>query len=323
MENKTVIVSNKLIEGKFNLSSMEKRVFYLILLELQSKEHKIRNQKTGEYVELIAVLKRDLLLRDLQDTETAVKKAIIKLMSNVVEFEVKEGKPWEALPLLAKASWEKGGNVHVEIRRDLIPHLILLQNKYTIIEIVAMFSFSSKGSQRMHELCCRYRGVGGFSRTLDQFKELFGSSDVYGQFGAFNNRVLKKAHEDMKQLYDEKMSDIYFEYTADKKGTRSVQSINIKVIQRTDKVNKKQIATADKVKLYPIVIKELSMLFQIQRMPKNKVFVQNVDDALLANPDLIPHLYLRMKEMEGKSFEERQKLTRYIINEDCLKKEKS
>ena len=322
MNNQTIKISNKLIEGRFNLSAMEKRVFYLILTELQRQEHELTDPNTGEYVDLRAVLKRHLVLKGAEGIESQVKAAIKKLMGNVVEFEIEEGKPWKSYPLLAMAEWHLGGDIIVEVRKDMIPHLIDAKNKYTIIGVVAMISLSSIGSQRMYELCCKYRGVGGFTRSLEELKKSLGVSDKYSQFGAFNNRVLSKACEDIKHLFDENMSDFYFEYSVDKKDTRSVQSIKFKILFKENKPAI-DISNKDKYDLLKSIVYDLNVLFEADKKKGNAEFVFQTSNTLLLNPDLIPHIYSRMKALEGKPMIERQKLTRYIINEDCLKKEKS
>ena len=319
MDIQTVKLSNKIVEGRYNFSLIEKRIFMAILLELQSKERRLKDPVTKKYVDLELILSRTKIQKDIKDIDSLVKKALVKLMKNTLELKETKDSPWRAINFLSYVSWEKGGNIEVRLTREIVPLLLDLKEQYTILGVVSMMSLKSVWSQRFYAFCCKYRNMGKFNFEFEYLKDLLGVSDKYTLFGAFNNRVLKQAQEEIKKLYDEGISDVYFEYTPDKRGTRAVQNIDFNIIKKHTNIIQRENGDV-------AIIKGLHTIFKTHNKLKsglpsaNENLVTEALTIILGDPILIDKFHQILNKKAGMDEVEKVKYFRTVIKNEVFKR---
>lgn len=130
--------------------------------------------------------------------------------------------------------------VEVTISKKMKPYLLGLTNNYTKNQLFSILRLGSKNSKKLYLYLCQYRPKKGVVRhtieslPVKELRDALGFIDhktgkeQYGSFGNFNNRVLKKAKEEINTL-----TDIKFSYKTKKWG-REVYWLDIAVENKSN-----------------------------------------------------------------------------------------
>lgn len=315
MHDITIAQDNRLTTARYELSLIEKRVFYYIIKEVR------KNYTLGQ--------------RDLFDD--MVLKMSISELSKGIKQEGRENQTKKGLKMLRKRDFEwdngldenhedyewlvvgfinwakiKKGVAEVQVSSELMPFLVELSSQFTPYSLNVAMSLKSKWSQRMYELCQKWQGTDGFRMSVDDLRKSFVLEDKYPRYALLNERVLQVAKRELKELYDIGQCDVYFEFTEERNG-RSVETLRFKLFRK----NSLNVKTTNDLLLELIPV--FRSLYNTDKMPKNDTFVNEVIIQLQKYPNLIEPLNTRVKEILSTGVkDDSARFIRFILNEDIM-----
>ena len=149
---------------------------------------------------------------------------------------------------------------------------------------------------------------------VQDMKEKMRLVKKYDRYAGFKKYVLDVALKELKELYKQGQCDLYFEYSEEKNG-RSVETLRFKIISRESPETKMSLEDL----LYS-VRNDLTSIFDIQKMPKNKEFVNKTMSELILNPEKLNHCFGKLAFVKGNlPKEEWQRYMRYVIKDEYFK----
>ena len=116
----------------------------------------------------------------------------------------------------------------------LLPYFTNLSSEFTVFDMYIEMSFKSVYSQRFYEFCCQYRNKEDkiFFMTVHDIKKMFNLLEIKDEKGNiiqkeqykngsdFKKRVLDKAKNDIRKLYEKGLCDVCFDYKVKSKNSR-------------------------------------------------------------------------------------------------------
>jgi len=328
MREITIAQDNRLTSARYQLSLIEKRVFYYIIKN-------VRDNYIGGAVQ--RDLFNDMLLDiNIPDLTKVVKHGVAADVAKIENKDKKEVR--SALTALRKRSFEwnnglpfehedyedlevgfidwskikKKGVVQIQISKELMPFLVELSSQFTPYSLNVAMSLKSKWSQRMYELCQKWQGTDGFRISVEELRESFVLEGKYSRYALLNEYVLQVAKRELKELYDVGQCDVYFEFSEERKG-RTVETLRFKLFRK----NSMNVKTTSDMLLELIPV--FRSLYNTDKMPKNDVFVKEVILQLQKYPNLIEPLNTRVKEILAAGVkDDTARYIRFILNEDIL-----
>ncbi|CAM4105550.1 Plasmid replication initiation protein [Flavobacterium branchiophilum] len=315
MKSDIIAQDNRLTTARYELSLVEKRVFYYIIKEVR-KNYSIGRRDLFD--NLVLNIKISDLAKDtnLNERETEVKKGLRSLRLREFEWdnglhEKDEDYEWLVCGFINYATIKKGV-AEVEVSKKLMPFLVELSSQFTPYSLTVAMSLKSKWSQRMYELCQKWQGTDGFRMSIKDLRKSFVLEDAYKEYGSLKLKVLDVAKKELKKLYDVGQCDVYFEYSEEKNG-RSVETLRFKLFRK----NTLNVKTTNDMLLELIPV--FRALYNTDKMPKNDVFIKDVLLQLQKYPSLIEPLNTRIREILATGVkDDTARYVRFILNEDIL-----
>lgn len=122
----------------------------------------------------------------------------------------------------------------VGITPVLLPYFTNLSSEFTVFDMYIEMGFKSVYSQRFYEFCCQYRNKEDkvFFMTVQDIKKMFNllekrdekgniiQKEQYKNGSDFKKRVLDKAKNDIRKVYDAGLCDVCFDYKVKSKNSR-------------------------------------------------------------------------------------------------------
>jgi plasmid replication initiation protein len=317
MREITIAQDNRLTSARYELSLIEKRVFYYIIKEVRNKHVAGTVQRT-----LFDDMNLKINLSDLtkeindRDNNKESKKALKAL--RLRSFEWDNGMPedsdeheWFEVGFINYSEIKKGV-AEIQVSKKLMPFLVELSGQFTPYSLNVAMSLKSKWSQRMYELCQKWHGTDGFRISVEELREMFKLENKYPRYALFNEYVLQVAKRELKALYDIGQCDVYFEFSEERNG-RSVESLRFKLFRK----NSMNVKTTHDMLLELIPV--FASLFNTLKMPKNDAYIKEVILQLQKHPNLIEPLNTRVRELLANGIkDDTQRYVRFILNEDVL-----
>lgn len=329
MKDTIIAQDNRLTTARYDLSLVEKRVFYLIMSEVRKKYIKGTIQQN-----LFEDLVLQISVADLtKQVKGAYKEKPDKKVENTDKKEVcrslkalrlrsfdwdngldEDDEEYQSLNV-GFINWSsiKKGNAEVEVSKKLMPFLVELATQFTPFSLNVAMSLKSKYSQRMYELCQKWQGTDGFRISVIDLRKMFGLENKLVKYAKFKADVLENPRKELKALYDIGQSDVYFEYSEDEKKGKTVLILRFKLF-RKNSMNVK--STNDMLlELIPV----FRDLFETSTKAKNDVFIKDVILQLQKYPNLIEPLNTRVKEILATGVkDDTARFIRFILNEDIM-----
>lgn len=310
MREISIAQDNRLTTSRYELSLIEKRVFYYIVKEVRDK-YSLGQRNLFDDLLLnipISKLSKDI---GLEDNKGVVKKGLKDLRKRSFEYEDEINDIWFEVGFINYSEITKGV-AEVQVSKKLMPFLVELAGNFTPYSLNVAMSLKSKWSQRMYELCQKWHGTDGFRIKVDDLRNSFCLEDKYPRYALLNEKILQVAKRELKALYDIGQCDVYFEFTEERNG-RTVETLRFKLFRK----NSMNIKTTQDMLLELIPI--FKTLYNIEKMPKNDAFINNVIIKLQRNPNLIEPLNKRIREIISNGIkDDTARYIRYILNEDIL-----
>lgn len=311
MREITIAQDNRLTTSRYELSLIEKRVFYYIIKEVRSKYN------TGQrdlFDDLILKINIADLSKEVnqEDNRKETRKALVSLRKRDFEYENPEDDDdWLVCGFIDWARIKKGV-AEIQVSRVLMPFLVELSGQFTPYSLNVAMSLKSKWSQRMYELCQKWQGTDGFRISIEDLRKSFVLEDKYNRYALLNQYVLQVAKRELKELYDIGQCDVYFEFSEERNG-RSVENLRFKLFRK----NSMNIKTTSDMLLELIPV--FRTLYNTDKMPKNDSFVKEVILQLQKYPNLIEPLNTRIREILSNGIkDDTPRYVRFILNEDVM-----
>lgn len=306
-----LVQSNTITQARYEFTKIEKRIIYRIIKEIR-KQYVTGELQSNLFNELVVCLTfKDL--QEVSENTQLVYKSIRTLKTRSYEFDNDE--EWLILGIINKARHIKTkGTWEITVDREMVAQFVELAKNYTEYSLTVAMSLRSEYSQRLYEYCSQFRSSGGFRMKVQDMKEKMRLVKKYDRYAGFKKYVLDVALKELKELYKQGQCDLYFEYSEEKNG-RSVETLRFKIISRESPETKMSLEDL----LYS-VRNDLTSIFDIQKMPKNKEFVNKTMSELILNPEKLNHCFGKLAFVKGNlPKEEWQRYMRYVINDEYFK----
>ncbi|NBB31955.1 replication initiation protein [Cellulophaga sp. BC115SP] len=215
MEPYKFLQSNAITKARYDYSVTEKRLIYHALMEV---EKIVKNGVTEEFFsrELDLFIPEALLSKfDKSDNRFRdYRKAVISLRKKDFSIDLPDD-GWIETGFLTRGKYHKNKGLEISISRDVLPYLYELSKQYSILEATVLMTLQSKFSQRFYEFCCQWRSVGKFEFTPEKLKEIL---LLKLQIGSLKEKVIETAQAELKMMYEQGISDLFFTYTEERGG---------------------------------------------------------------------------------------------------------
>ncbi|MFM2049274.1 MAG: Plasmid replication initiation protein [Bacteroidota bacterium] len=317
MREITIAQDNRLTTARYELSLIEKRVFYYIIKEVRNRHINGTVQR-----DLFDDMNLKINVSDLtkevnaRENNAETKKALKSLRKRSFEWdngldEGDESYEWFEVGFINYSEIKKG-IAEIQVSKKLMPFLVELSGQFTPYSLNVAMSLKSKWSQRMYELCQKWHGTDGFRISVADLRKSFVLEEKYNRYALLNERVLQVANRELKALYDIGQCDVYFEFSEERNG-RSVEMLRFKLFRK----NSMNVKTTHDMLLELIPV--FASLFNTLKMPKNDTYINKVILQLQKYPNLIEPLNTRIKEILSNGVkEDTQRYVRFVLNEDIL-----
>ena len=303
-----LVQSNTITQARYEFTKIEKRIIYRIIKEIR-KQYVTGELQSNLFNELVVCLTfKDL--QEVSENTQLVYKSIRTLKTRSYEFDNDE--EWLILGIINKARHIKTkGTWEITVDREMVAQFVELAKNYTEYSLTVAMSLRSEYSQRLYEYCSQFRSSGGFRMKVQDMKEKMRLVKKYDRYAGFKKYVLDVALKELKELYKQGQCDLYFEYSEEKNG-RSVETLRFKIISRETPETKMSLEDL----LYS-VRNDLTNIFDVQKMAKNKDFVNKTMSELILNPKKLNHCYGKIAYTKSKlPKEDWQRYLRSIIKDE-------
>lgn len=310
MREITIAQDNRLTASRYELNLIEKRVFYYIIKEVRDKYTIGQRDLFDDLILKIPISK---LCKDTnqENAQTDVRKGLKSLRMRSFEYLNEKEDRWLEVGFINYSEIIKG-IAEIQVSKKLMPFLVELSTEFTPYSLNVAMSLKSKWSQRMYELCQKWHGTDGFRIRVDDLRNSFCLNDKYKMYASLNEKVLQVAKRELKALYDIGQCDVYFEFSEERNG-RTVETLRFKLFRK----NSMNVKTTQDMLLELIPV--FKNLYNIEKMPKNDAFINDVIIKLQRNPNLIEPLNKRIREIISTGIkDDTARYIRYILNEDIL-----
>lgn len=250
VKHETVLWSNILVNSPTVYSVMERRLLYFIALQIK---HRFVDRNLGvpeSWKELYFRLTDDDLAQLGGKTHTI---QTYEALSSI-------GEKFISLPLQDKTGKTVLGKIHwidaffyqvesgqylVRVSPEMMPFLINLGENFTTFDVATAIQLTSKYTQKFYEICCqfakphhfkfhgRYLKPNVIALSIKKIKYLFDLNDQIdprtgkvikksscSDFTDIRRRILDSSAEDLRDLYYASQSNVWFDYSLEKKGRK-------------------------------------------------------------------------------------------------------
>lgn len=310
-EKKDILLrqGNPLTESRYKFTPTEKNAFLVVIKNVR-KNYIEREPPRTEFENMrVKIYPKDItLIRDEKHTKEA-RQALRNLRNKTIEFEDEEGN-WLYCGFINQAKYIAKEKVYeVEVSRDLMPYLVELSRHYTEYSLLVAISLKSIYSQRFYELCCQYRNMGKFGKTINQLRTIFMLEDKYPLLPLFKQYVINVSQKELKAAYDENQCDLWFDYVQDGRGEKA----HFEFFVHTRENQRKQKEAADEV------LKEYRGILTFLRatIKKDPKYIERVSKQLELEIEKVTPIYHKFLELQ-KDFSGASlaKMARWILKTD-------
>lgn len=186
--------NNMIIKAKYNISTIENRIFLLLLYKLQRNDGQVRSCEIS-----VSELKK-LIKKKANQNVTYIGEQLETLRTQPIFFQDAEG--WGKYGFINGFKYlSKNNSFRIEASNEIHTYISdYLKTGYTPINLAVFFSLSNSNAQRFYDLLRLWSGTKHkVNYTVDELKELLMLEDKYPNFYDFNRRIIKPA---IKELND-------------------------------------------------------------------------------------------------------------------------
>lgn len=220
---KVIVQHNALVNARFDLSTVEMRLFMAMLSRIGRDDNEFREMRIP-LTEVVALSGRRPSSKDYQQ----VAGMCTQLVSRILHIErPSTGRPgsrrssapdFDKIPLMAYAKYRgEEGALHVRFNDEVMPYLLQLQRNFTKAQVVQLLKLKSPHSYRIYWLLKEYAAFGSRIMGVGELKSLLNLDGQYKQFPLFKLRVLDRAQQELSK------TDLPFTYELLREGRAVAQ----------------------------------------------------------------------------------------------------
>jgi len=220
---KVVVQHNALVNARFDMSTVEMRLFMAMLSRIGRDDSEFREMSIP-LTEVVALSGRRPSSKDYQH----VAGMCDQLVSRILHIErPSRGRrdrratatpDFDKIPLMAYAKYRgEEGALRVRFNDEVMPYLLQLHQNFTKAQVVQLLKLKSPHSYRIYWLLKEYATFGSRTIGVGELKSLLTLDGQYKQFPLFRLRVLDRAQEELSQ------TDLPFEYELLRQGKAVAQ----------------------------------------------------------------------------------------------------
>jgi plasmid replication initiation protein len=211
---------NTITSGRYDFSACQLDVLFMLLASLDEADE--LNKKYNIRVKDIE------LITGRKWNYQQLKEGNEGMMSRVFEIQMPKG--LRQIVLFSHIDYLDGtGSFDIKINETARPYFFDLKNNFTLLELKSVLGCSSKHAKRLYSLACQWRGAGGHTYNLGEFKEMLGLKDPKGKEVEQYERIsdFKKFVLDIAKKQINEHTDIVFDYELLKTRGRSFDTIKL------------------------------------------------------------------------------------------------
>jgi len=220
---KVVVQHNALVNARFDMSTVEMRLFMAMLSRIGRHDSEFREMSIP-LTEVVALSGRRPSSKDYQQ----VAGMCDQLVSRILHIE-RPGRgrrdrrgtatpDFDKIPLMAYAKYRgEEGALRVRFNDEVMPYLLQLHQNFTKAQVVQLLKLKSPHSYRIYWLLKEYATFGTRTVGVEELKSLLTLDGQYKQFPLFRLRVLDRAQQELSQ------TDLPFEYELLREGKAVAQ----------------------------------------------------------------------------------------------------
>ena len=213
MKSQLIRQHNAITEARYDMSALEKNIFYILLSQLRGEDFK----KKVYCVSLKSLSKiQGKAIEHIQFKKTAK-----KLLEQVISVPLGAGK-FTQVNLVSSSEYIRGkGTIEIELSEEIRDFLFHINKNFTEFELHEALLLKSKYAKRMYEMLCQYKDTGIFTINIDELKERLSLVDPqtkkekYPKYGLLRAKVLDIVRQELNEK-----TTISFDYTGVKTGKR-------------------------------------------------------------------------------------------------------
>jgi len=216
-KNFYVVMDNKLIKGKQDLSLQEAKILHLVITQIvkEDNDFKTFNCRISELADFLQIDSSNLY-RDIRNI-------CLSLLQRLVYIGTDNPKePWEAFQWINSAKYDGHGNLQIRLSDDIKPYILELETYFTQYQLKNILSLNSFYAIRLYELLKtdEFKGDTFLEYSIQFLREFFDCENKYKRISNFKEKVINISKREINHSTDINISKI--EYV--KKG-RSINSI--------------------------------------------------------------------------------------------------
>jgi len=221
---KIVVQHNALVNARFDLSTVEMRLFMAMLSRIGRDDSEFR-EMCIPLTEIVALSGRRPSSKDYQQVASMCDQLVSRILhierpTLAQRKERRNAAPdFDKIPLMAYAKYRgEEGALRVRFNDEVMPYLLQLHRNFTKAQVVQLLKLKSPHSYRIYWLLKEYSTFGNRVMGVEELKSLLNLDGQYKQFPLFRLRVLDRAQTELSQ------TDLPFDYELIRQG-KSVSHI--------------------------------------------------------------------------------------------------
>ncbi|QNE42385.1 replication initiation protein (plasmid) [Hymenobacter sp. NBH84] len=214
---KIVVQHNALVNARFDLSTVEMRLFMAMLSRIGRDDSEFR-EMCIPLTEIVALSGRRPSSKDYQQVASMCDQLVSRILHierpTLAQRKERRNSPdFDKIPLMAYAKYRgEEGALRVRFNDEVMPYLLQLHRNFTKAQVVQLLKLKSPHSYRIYWLLKEYSTFGNRVISVEELKSLLNLDGQYKQFPLFRLRVLDKAQIELSQ------TDLPFEYELIRQG---------------------------------------------------------------------------------------------------------
>ncbi|RYE04826.1 MAG: RepB family plasmid replication initiator protein [Rickettsiaceae bacterium] len=306
-ETKSLILNqpNVITQARYIFSDSEMKVLLFIIKCIQG----LLNREDFEHNKVLygeADYKIFFQLSEIDENETNLtrfKKAIKDLRKR--DFEINDAKRWLNVGFVNYGEYNYDlKKWEIQISHKLMPFMVSMAKGYTRYQLNTILRLNTN-SQRLFMMFSQFSETGIFRIKAAELRFQLGLEDKYEEYCGFKRRIINTAEKEIRELFDEGQSDVWFKLDSDskKRGTEDFErTLTFKIFYSQRKIIQMEQAKAETLRYCTQI---LQVLF-----PDHQAFANKLVGHLVGKMQLKPFSD-RLERIEDQSQAEGKSLSSY------------
>lgn len=211
--NKVVAKANDLIRARHSLSTMEQRVFVMMVAKLsRESEFPVQEVPISEIADTSDIDGSNVYRKAQDICDNLVDQTV-----DIHDRSDEGNRRYTTYSCFSMCQYEEGkGVIRAKFNEDMRPFLLELKRRFTLYLVTVFLRLRSKYSTQIYELLKMRQGISNLRMSVEEFRRTLGLEDKYKEFAQMKRRVIEQARGELKER-----ADIYFTYRVIRDGRRA------------------------------------------------------------------------------------------------------